>query len=273
MADKKFADYVKDLMDAIPKVNGNPMMSVTSTTDENARYREDPFYVSRDRKRLAEEEAAKKATQSPSGLFGAMPSDGGGDGAGGRNYYQEIEDRFYQENLALGATPEAARSLAAQQAFEIQSANNTRINAGLTLFGNAMIPGMGALGVAKYGPEGYMDYLQGNTRVMMGDTSGYQSPFAPKAAGIAAPVVSGQRNYNTSSASAQMAQEILAREAQNRAMEQVYRDNTGFRDNGTYISSYGTINDSGSISDAAASGLDAARESFGYGSDADYYGD
>jgi hypothetical protein len=120
---------------------------------------------------------------------------------------------------------------------------------------------------------GYADYLQGNTRVMMGDTSGYQSPFAPKAAGIAAPVVSGQSNYNTPSPSALMARDILAKEAQNRAMEQVYRDNTGFRDNGTYISSYGTINDSGSISDAAASGLSSARESFGYGSDANYYGD
>jgi hypothetical protein len=211
MVDKKFADYVYDLMDAIPKVNGNPMMSVTSMTDENARYREDPLYKSRDaqeRKRLAEEEAAKKAAQSKSGLFGAMPSEGGGDGAGGRNYYQEIEDRFYQENLALGATPEAARSLAAQQAFEIQSANNARINAGLTLFGNAMIPGIGALGVAKYGPTGYMDYLQGNTRVMMGDTSGYNNGFLGKAAGIAAPVVSGMGGTTRS---ADAVQEAIAR--------------------------------------------------------------
>ena len=85
MADKKFADYVKDLMESIPKVNGNPMMSVTSMTDENARYREDPFYISRDaqeRKRLAEEEAAKQAAQSGSGLFGAMPEGGGVDGGG-----------------------------------------------------------------------------------------------------------------------------------------------------------------------------------------------
>lgn len=276
MADKKFADYIYELMDAIPKVNGNPMMSVTSMTDENARYREDPFYKSRDaqeRKSLAEEEAAKKAAQSGSGLFGAMPEGGGGDGVGGRNYYQEIEDRFYQENLTMGLTPETAKTLAAQQAFEIQSANNARINAGLTLFGNAVMPGATALGLSKYGPEGYMDYLQGNTRVMMGDTSGYQSPFSPKVAGIAAPVVGGRSNYNTISPSAQMANEILAREAQNRAMEQVYRDNTGFRDNGTYLSSYGTTNDSGSISDAAAAGLNAARESFGYGSDANYYGD
>jgi len=78
MADKSFTDYVKDLMAVLPTVNGNPMMSVTSMTDENARYREDPFYISRERKRLAEEEAAKQAAQSGSGLFGAMP-EGGGD--------------------------------------------------------------------------------------------------------------------------------------------------------------------------------------------------
>ena len=48
MADKNFADYVKDLMAVLPTVNNNPMLSVTSMTDENARYREDPFYKSRD---------------------------------------------------------------------------------------------------------------------------------------------------------------------------------------------------------------------------------
>jgi hypothetical protein len=107
MADKKFADFVYDLMDAIPKVNGNPMMSVTSMTDENARYREDPFYKSRDaqeRKRLAEEEAAKQAAQSGSGLFGAMPEGGGVDG-GGRNYWADRE-------AELGKTmpPDAVRA-------------------------------------------------------------------------------------------------------------------------------------------------------------------
>ena len=82
MADKSFADYVKDLMGVLPTVNGNPMLSVTSMTDENARYREDPFYISRDiqeRNRLAAEEAAKQAAQSESGVFGAMPEGGGGD--------------------------------------------------------------------------------------------------------------------------------------------------------------------------------------------------
>ena len=265
MADKSFADYVKDLMGVLPTVNGNPMLSVTSMTDENARYREDPFYVSRDRKRLAEEEAAKKAAQSGSGLFGAMPEGGGDSGVGGRNYYVEREAQLRAANLPEDEVQSILRAE--------QEANNARLAAGLSLFGNAIMPGSTILGLSKYGPEGYKDYIQGNVRTLMGDSSGYRSPFTPKAAGIAAPVVGGRSNYNTLSPSAQMANEILAREAQNRAMEQVYRGNTGFRDNGTYFSSYGTTTDSGSISDAAAAGLNAARESFGYGSDADYYGD
>lgn len=82
---KSFADYVKDLMSVLPTVNNNPMLSVTSQTDA-AKYRENPFYMQDAiRKRIADEEAAKKAAQAKSvGMFGAMPSSGGGgDGAGG----------------------------------------------------------------------------------------------------------------------------------------------------------------------------------------------
>ena len=77
MADKSFADYVKDLMDVIPKVNGNPMMSVTSMTDENARYREDPFYISNQKKadQLALDEAEKRR----------LAVGGGGGGMFGRS--------------------------------------------------------------------------------------------------------------------------------------------------------------------------------------------
>ena len=77
MAEKSFADYVKDLMDVLPTVNGNPMMS--STGDE-AKYREDPFYKSRaiqarDQLALDEEERKRLAAQSGSGM---MASGGGG---------------------------------------------------------------------------------------------------------------------------------------------------------------------------------------------------
>ena len=123
---KSFADYVKDLMSVLPTVNDNPMLSVTSQTDAD-KYRENPFYMQEAiRKRIAEEEAAK-AGQSKSGMFGSMPSSGGDGAGGGRNYYQEIEDRFYQENLTMGLTPETARTLAEQQRFQIQSENNLPI--------------------------------------------------------------------------------------------------------------------------------------------------
>ena len=50
--------------------------------------------------------------------------------------------------------------------------------------------------------------------------------------------------------------------------------NSGWSSDGSsYTSSYGTTTDSGSISSAESAGLDAARDSYGYGSNADYYGD
>ena len=164
-------------------------------------YQADPFaYVKKKFGGL--DKVLKKETPAVGlgGLFGSQPSTGGDSASdtGGRNYYQEIEDRFYQENLTMGLTPETAKTLAAQQAFEIQSANNARINAGLTLFGNAVMPGATVLGLAKYGPNGYRDYLQGNARVLAGDTSGYQGPYAPKPAGVAAPVGGGTTYTPTS---------------------------------------------------------------------------
>jgi len=81
MADKKFADYIKELMAAIPKVNDNPMLSAPSMTDANARYREDPFYISRDRKadQLALDEAERRRLAVRSG------GGGGDNGMLGRN--------------------------------------------------------------------------------------------------------------------------------------------------------------------------------------------
>lgn len=72
-----FADFVKDLLSELPKVNGNPMLSVTSMTGDNARYREDPFYKSRDiqtRDQLVldeEERKRKEAEMLKSKLTGA----------------------------------------------------------------------------------------------------------------------------------------------------------------------------------------------------------
>ena len=70
-----FADYVKDLMGVLPTVNGNPMLSATPTTGDNARYMEDPFYKSRDiqaRDQLVlddEERKRREAAQAGSGMM------------------------------------------------------------------------------------------------------------------------------------------------------------------------------------------------------------
>ena len=60
------------------------------------------------------------------GMFTPQASSGGSDSSGGptRNYYQEIEDRFFNENRAMGIDETTARTLAEQQRFGIQSKNN-----------------------------------------------------------------------------------------------------------------------------------------------------
>ena len=67
-----FADYVKDLMGVLPTVNGNPMLSVTSMTGDNARYMEDPFYKSRDiqaRDQLVLDEEERKRREAAQWRF------------------------------------------------------------------------------------------------------------------------------------------------------------------------------------------------------------
>lgn len=92
-----FANYVRDVMEAVPKVNGNPMLSVTSMTDDNARYREDPFYRSRDiqardqatldellrQKRLEEEARARQQLPTGGDAYTAIgPTPGASIGQG-----------------------------------------------------------------------------------------------------------------------------------------------------------------------------------------------
>jgi len=90
-----FADYVRDLMEAVPKVNGNPMLSVTSMTDDNARYREDPFYISRDiqaRDQLVLDEEERRRREAA--LSGSGMMTGGGESGGG-NFALTPEQEAY----------------------------------------------------------------------------------------------------------------------------------------------------------------------------------
>jgi len=89
-----FADYVKDVMSVLPKVNGNPMLSVTSMTDDNARYRENPLYKSRDiqaRDQLVLDEEERKRREADQFKSGMMSGGVGGSEDTGQNYWGERE--------------------------------------------------------------------------------------------------------------------------------------------------------------------------------------
>ena len=245
MVDKKFADYIYELMDAIPKVNGNPMMSVTSMTDENARYREDPFYISRQRQAdqlaLDEAERARLAAQSGSGMM-AGGGDRGGD-SGTPTELTEDQKAFFDwmEN-----TPEG-------QAFKDQRGQQLS-----NLFG-LMTP-MAGINIMQNGmPDFNLGTLFGipqaarNWQEQQRQRSPQYIADAIKAVNRES-VINQQKKFEAENAAA------LA--------------NSGWSSDGSsYTSSYGTTTDSGSISSAEAAGLDAARDSYGYGSSADYYGD
>jgi len=260
-------EYEKAMMELKNAFGSESMWNVSlpalMSPEEEAAYRANNFIKQDEiRKRIEEEEAAKRAAQSPSGLFASTPSGSGSDSMPENPIAKRESDL-----LAKGIAPEVVAEIMRAE----QEERGSRIAAGLNLFANAFFPGMTAMGISKYGVDGYSDYLRGNAGVMMGNANGYIPTHRMSGAMTAEQMMASDREAKAQRD--RIAQSILAQEAQNRAMEQVYRGNTGFRDNGTYFSSYGTTTDSGSISDAAAAGLNAARESFGYGSDADYYGD
>jgi hypothetical protein len=96
-----FADYVKDLMGVLPQVNGNPMLSVTSMTDDNARYREDPFYRSREiqaRDQLVLDEEERRRREAALSGSGMMTGNSGGD-SGVQPLDPSIEAMLNAENM------------------------------------------------------------------------------------------------------------------------------------------------------------------------------
>ena len=221
-----FADYVKDLMGVLPKVNGNPMLSVTSMTDDNARYREDPFYKSRDiqtRDQLALDEAERKrlAAQSGSGMLA---------GGGSSDRPTELTKEQNQFFDWMETTPEG-------QAFKDQ-----RGSAISDLFG-MVAPGVGLFNMGKATLNGMPDF-----------SSLYQTP---------------QSFYNWQAGQQQSDPKYIAD-----SIKAIQLESQGYtRDGSQYKSSYGTLNDASGFSPETRAGLEAARDTYGYGSNADYYGD
>ena len=107
MADKSFADYVKDVMALLPTVDKS--MLTGSTNPDADKYREDPLWRSRAIKAAAEEEAKKNA------LDAALPTvaEAGGDSSFGKELNPYVRDFLDKE------TPEVrdARLAAFQQSI------------------------------------------------------------------------------------------------------------------------------------------------------------
>jgi hypothetical protein len=240
-----FADYVKDLMGVLPQVNGNPMLSATSMTDDNARYREDPFYISRgiqarDQLVLDEEERrSREAALSGSGMM----TGGGEGGEGGAPALSKDQESFFSW---MESTPEG-------QAFKDQRGQQIGNLIGL-------VSPFGGVRAAMNGLPTF------NTDTLFGipqDARNWQEQQRMQTPA-----------YRDDAIRAINRESVINQQKKFEDQNVAALANSGWNsDRSSYTSSYGTTTDSGSISPAQAAGLDAARETYGYGSNADYYGD
>ena len=169
-----FADYVKDLMASLPQVNGNPMLSVTSMTDDNARYREDPFYRSREiqaRDQLVLEEEERRRLEAALSEPGMLPTYGSDSSA------------------PIGLTQQQ-ESMLARESLEDQGARIKNDFFGLKPIASIMMPG-GLFNAAK---TAYNNYQANQMAVDPGiqaavqaqeaaARSAYNSRFAPTDSG------------------------------------------------------------------------------------------
>ena len=127
-------------------IQGRPNPYQGMLSQDALDYQADPFgYVKRKFGGL--DEVLKKDTPDVGlgGLFGSQPSTGGDSGrdTGGRNYYQELEDRLTELNISEdGMDPEDARAAAVKSVFGIQSANNKPIADFLGNLSKFSIPGL-----------------------------------------------------------------------------------------------------------------------------------
>lgn len=159
-----FTNYVQKLLDE-PNPQGG-MFRMQDIIDE--------------RMRKAKEEEAAKAAQAAGGMFVSTPSSGGSDSPAVQLTKEQLD--FLERE-----TPEERYARITGDWFGLKP-----IGAYLA----AGIPGL--MAQQGYTPEAMMDRGMGLFRQAMGNTSGYESPtYTPKPAGVAAPVVSGQTNYNT----------------------------------------------------------------------------
>ena len=167
-----FATYVRTLL-----ANPNPQGGMMG---DAAGYYADPFRKQNAiNQAILDEELRKKkeaedAAAAAGGGGGMLGTSSGSDSGSDVQLTQEQLDFLEKE------TPEERYARITGDWF------------GLKPMAAYMAGGLPALAAQQgYTPTAFMDRNIGLFRQAMGDTSGYQGPYAPKPAGIAAPVVSG----------------------------------------------------------------------------------
>jgi hypothetical protein len=228
-------------------------------------YYADPFgYTNR---RFGKLDKTLETDKPEVGLGGMFDTRSSSDSGSNDNMPENPIAKREADLLAKGIAPEVVAEIMRAE----QEERGSRLAAGLNLFANAFVPGMTALGLSKYGVDGYSDYIRGNTGVLMGNANGYIPTHTMSGSMTAEQMMASDRAAKAERDS--VAQAILAREAENRAMSEISRNYGGFRDNGTYVTSYGPVVSTSGMSPETTAGLEAAQASFGYGTNADYYGD
>ena len=97
------------------------------------------------------------------------------------------------ENDTVTLTPEQIAFFDTETP-EARDARMGKINSMLSLAAQTFMPGLSSLSIAQMGPEAYADMMQGHSRTVAGDTTGYtgqDSNLPSRQSGQDAPVVTG----------------------------------------------------------------------------------
>lgn len=123
----------------------NPYSAVSMDDRAKQYYADQVDFWNRLRPKKESLDEVLKPSTSAAGMLSGFGSTGGDSGTdvGGRNYYQEMEDRLTELNISEdGMSPEDARAAAIKSTFQIQSANNQKISDALTGLGKFSIAGL-----------------------------------------------------------------------------------------------------------------------------------
>lgn len=234
-----FSTYVQNLL-----LNTNPQGGMMSDAEA---YRADPFRrqnaINASLDEALKKKQAEEAAAAGGGMGMGMMGGGSGGDSGTPTELTEDQKAFFDwmEN-----TPEG-------QAFKDQRGQQLS-----NLFG--LMSPMAGMNIMK---NGMPDFNLGTLFGIPQDARNWQEQQRQRSP-----------QYIADAIKAVNRESVINQQKKFEAENAAALANSGWSSDGSsYTSSYGTTTDSGSISSAEAAGLDAARESYGYGSNADYYGD